>query len=211
MKDTKHFKSNNTDRYNIYNSEPEPKKYPTVNLDGSYCYTCPEQNMNTIENNQSKHKSNNIGLIIFSVILFVILFCGLLFVSYYFPKAQIQRLNPYQTGQDNAQADPKQLATMENRHVIVNKIGKPFGCSFFIKQNTPEGLFIEQIIKGGPAEQAGLSVSDQILFLDDQKIQTIGDVVNFYDQKETGDAVKVIFVRDGAEQETIIILDQHSD
>ncbi|NLM19041.1 MAG: PDZ domain-containing protein [Clostridiaceae bacterium] len=211
MKDTKHFKSNTTDKYNFYNSEPEPKKYPTVNLDGSYYYSCPEQNSNVNEIDELNHKPNNIFWTIFSAILFISLFCGLLFVSYYFPKAQINRFNLYRADQSNRQADVKQLQTITASHVIVNKIGEPFGCSFFMKQNKADGLFIEEIIKDGPADQAGLLVSDQILFLDDKKIQTIGDVVNFYDQKETGDAVKVIFVRDGAELETIIILDQHGD
>ncbi|HHT25284.1 MAG TPA: PDZ domain-containing protein [Clostridiaceae bacterium] len=211
MKDTKHFKSNSTDKFNFYNSEPEPKKYPTVNLDGSYCYSYPEQNSNIKENDQLHPKPNNILRIVFSSLLFIILFCGLLFVSYYFPKAQINRLNFSRTDQNNVQADMKPLQTIDAGHVILSKIGKPFGCSFFMKQNMTEGLFIEQVIKDGPADQAGLVVSDQILFLDDQKIETISDVINVYKQKETGDEVKVIFVRNGAEQETIITIYQLND
>ncbi|NLJ69974.1 MAG: PDZ domain-containing protein [Clostridiaceae bacterium] len=211
MKDTKHFKSNITDKYNFYSSEPEPKKYPTVNLDGNYCYFSPEQNSNSNEKNKGNQKSNNILWIVFGVLLFVSLFCGLLFISYYFPEAHINQLNLNRRGKEYLQADTKQLQTIDASHVIVSKIGQPFGCSFFMKQNMADGLFIEQIIKDGPADQAGLLVSDQILFLDEQKIQTIRDVLNVCQQKETGDEIKVVFVRDGVEHETVMIINQLND
>lgn len=116
--------------------------------------------------------------VVYSFVLRIIIYFLL------FPKAQIDRINLYRTGQNNLQTDVKQLQTVDASHVIVSKIGKPFGCSFFMKQNMTDGLFIEQIVKGGPADQAGLLVRDQILFLDDQKIETIRDVINICDQKK---------------------------
>ncbi|HHU52835.1 MAG TPA: PDZ domain-containing protein [Clostridiaceae bacterium] len=211
MKDTEHFKSNISDKYILNNSEPEPKKYPTVNLDGSYYYSYPEQDSNINKNDQTNNKNNNTLWIVFSAVLFVSLFCGLLFVSDYFPKEQINQFNLYRADQSNRQTDVKQSQMIDAGHVIVNKIGKPFGCSFFINKNMSEGLFIEQIVEDGPADQAGLSARDQIVFLDDQKIETIRDVIDICNQKKTGDVVKVIFVRNDIEYETLITIDQLND
>jgi S1-C subfamily serine protease len=73
-----------------------------------------------------------------------------------------------------------------------------------------EGLVISDVVRGGPAEQAGLRgvqrgqrgwiVGDVIVAIDDQPIRSYDDLYNHFDARGPGDVVQVKLRRGGAEQ-----------
>jgi hypothetical protein len=67
-----------------------------------------------------------------------------------------------------------------------------------------EGLRLSGVIGGGPAETAGLQEGDVIVELAGQTVANVYDYMYALEALEIGEAVKVIFLREGNRQETTI-------
>ncbi len=67
-----------------------------------------------------------------------------------------------------------------------------------------EGLRLSDVVKGGPAEKAGLRGGDVILRFGTQSIANIYDYTYALDAAEVGKAVRVVFRRDGEELEVVL-------
>ena len=72
-------------------------------------------------------------------------------------------------------------------------------ASFHLKDGE-NGVLINGIVDGGPADQAGLSVGDVILAIDEQKIETPSQLVNVIGFTPPGRKVTVSYLRDGNRQ-----------
>lgn len=58
--------------------------------------------------------------------------------------------------------------------------------------NMPMGVFIDEVVKGSPAEKAGLKSGDIIVRMNKMKIETIEDIVNFLTYKRAGDTIDLV-------------------
>jgi len=67
-----------------------------------------------------------------------------------------------------------------------------------------EGLLLNDVIAGGPAEKAGLKGGDIIVELAGRKITNVYDYADALDALKVDVTVKVVFMRDGKRQETEI-------
>ncbi|WP_170311553.1 S1C family serine protease [Vallitalea okinawensis] len=61
----------------------------------------------------------------------------------------------------------------------------------------PVGVFIIDVIPGGPAEQVGLQQADVIVSLNDQMIKNMSDLKSSIESYEVGDQVTIKYIRDG--------------
>jgi serine protease Do len=64
------------------------------------------------------------------------------------------------------------------------------------------------IIPNSPAAKAGLKVGDQILSIDGEKIEAEGDLHRIVQNKQIGDNVTVVFVRDASERTITVKLER---
>jgi serine protease Do len=70
------------------------------------------------------------------------------------------------------------------------------------------GLKITEIVKDGAAEKAGLQKEDIITKVDDAKIETQKDLIDYLQTKKEGDKVKVYFTREGKKKDVTATLEQ---
>lgn len=64
-----------------------------------------------------------------------------------------------------------------------------------------EGVLVEDIVKGEPAEKASIKAGDIITKIDDYKITSTKDLGKALKKHKPGDKVKVFFVRDGKDKD----------
>jgi hypothetical protein len=67
-----------------------------------------------------------------------------------------------------------------------------------------EGLTLADVVKGGPAEQAGLRGGDVIVRFGAQQITNIYDYTYALDAAKVGESLPVVYLRDGQRHETIL-------
>lgn len=58
--------------------------------------------------------------------------------------------------------------------------------------NMPIGVYINQVVEGSPADQAGLKQGHIIVGIDKQKIKTIDDLLNILSYRRAGDEIKLV-------------------
>jgi S1-C subfamily serine protease len=91
-----------------------------------------------------------------------------------------------------------------------------------VDMSVDEGLLLVEVVRGGPAEQAGLRGGDQMVRLGNFQIALGGDIITAIDgelvtdlqeltvyletQTQVGDTVEVTYVRDGVEQSVPVTL-----
>ncbi|MHB1421413.1 MAG: S1C family serine protease [Bacillota bacterium] len=63
--------------------------------------------------------------------------------------------------------------------------------------NIPVGIFVGQVISGGPADKAGIREEDVITQIDDLRISTYEDLQKAMDKRKPGEQVTVVIARDG--------------
>jgi serine protease Do len=81
--------------------------------------------------------------------------------------------------------------------------------TFHLPENITEGVFIEQVGPGSPAQKAGLQEMDVITKLDDQEIKTMVQLRKYlYQQKQVGDTMTITFYRNGEEKKTELKLEE---
>ncbi len=59
-----------------------------------------------------------------------------------------------------------------------------------------EGVLVTEVLEDTPAEKAGLKAGDVIIEIDDDDIEETGDVVNAIGDKDPGDMVNIVVLRD---------------
>ncbi len=83
---------------------------------------------------------------------------------------------------------------------------KGSGFIGFASTDTDDGVTVTEVLKGSPAEKAGLQVGDVITKLDDTKISAKKHLVDFLKEKAEGDRISLTYVRRGKEQTSQIQL-----
>ncbi len=61
------------------------------------------------------------------------------------------------------------------------------------------GVFVAEIVKGGPSDKAGLELGDRVLYFDGVEIKETGDIIRVRDSHKVGDTIEVVVERDGKE------------
>ena len=61
------------------------------------------------------------------------------------------------------------------------------------------GVFVAEIVKGGPADKAGFELGDRVLLFDGVEIKETGDIIRVRDSHKPGDTIEVVVERDGEE------------
>ena len=62
---------------------------------------------------------------------------------------------------------------------------------------TQYGLFIDGVVKGSGAEQAGLKANDMIMEVDGTKVASVKEINDLRDKKQIGDSLRFKILRDG--------------
>jgi len=62
-----------------------------------------------------------------------------------------------------------------------------------------EGIYVADVVSGGPGAKAGLKIGDIILKLDGVEIKETSDIIRVRDSHEVGDKVEVVIERNGKE------------
>lgn len=75
----------------------------------------------------------------------------------------------------------------------------------------PEGAWVQQLVKGGAAESAGIKEGDVILSVDGRKVAAPNDLQAYIARKHAGDEVTLKIWRDGKERETRVKLKPRAD
>lgn len=60
------------------------------------------------------------------------------------------------------------------------------------------GVFIAEIVSGGPADKAGIKLGDMILTIDGVEIKETGDIIKVRDAHEVGEDLVIVVERDGS-------------
>ncbi len=66
-----------------------------------------------------------------------------------------------------------------------------------VMNDLPEGAFVQQVIKGSPADEAGIVRGDIIVQIDDKRIDTQTQLSTALSDKKVGDTVTITVFRDG--------------
>ncbi|MBO8168589.1 MAG: trypsin-like peptidase domain-containing protein [Thermoanaerobacteraceae bacterium] len=72
--------------------------------------------------------------------------------------------------------------------------------------DVPVGIHVNGVVRGGPADKAGMKPNDIIVQLNDEKIETLSDLYNFLKEHKVGDKVKVVVFRDGRKVQLDLVL-----
>jgi len=62
-----------------------------------------------------------------------------------------------------------------------------------------EGVLLEGVAPGSPAEQAGLKAGDRIVAVMGQRVRNIEELTSLYDKMEPGKPVEFTIIREGKE------------
>ena len=73
------------------------------------------------------------------------------------------------------------------------------------------GVYVAQMVPGGPAEKAGLKIGDIILKLDGVEIKETGDIIKVRDSHKVGDVIEAVIIRDGKEMTRTIEIGDSAD
>jgi serine protease Do len=73
-----------------------------------------------------------------------------------------------------------------------------------LKLSSNEGALIKQIYNDSPASEAGLELMDLIIKIDEEKIKTPEDIVNYVRKTKIGDKLTFTIIRKGKELKTVV-------
>ena len=74
------------------------------------------------------------------------------------------------------------------------------------KYEIPMGIQIAEVVKGGPAEKAGLQAGDIIYKVDDTLIQSFEDLSDIIDNCQVGDELRILANRNGQKITANVVL-----
>ncbi|HUI80245.1 MAG TPA: Do family serine endopeptidase [Bryobacteraceae bacterium] len=72
--------------------------------------------------------------------------------------------------------------------------------------NVAEGVFVQQVAPGGPAEKAGLKDGDIIVGINGKKVRDGNDLVNTVTATPVGSAVNIAAIRDGKQESFKVVV-----
>ena len=67
------------------------------------------------------------------------------------------------------------------------------------KLNVKEGVYVESVVKGGPAYQAGVKAGDIIIKANGKQISEQSELVNMINNCKIGDSIELVLLRNGEE------------
>jgi len=70
----------------------------------------------------------------------------------------------------------------------------------YFEMNSTKGVMVKEVLKGTPAEKAGIEVGDIILKINERDIENMGDLRNTIAMLTPGTKVKLLIYRDGKER-----------
>ena len=73
------------------------------------------------------------------------------------------------------------------------------------------GIFVGDLVKGGPAEEAGFMLGDRIIYMDGVEIKETGDIIRVRDSHKVGDTIEVVVERDGKEIKLSLVIGDSAD
>lgn len=86
-------------------------------------------------------------------------------------------------------------------------ISKDITMGSMFDPDQKRAVLIHEVVKGSPAEKAGLKANDIIYEFDGREVQTVMDINNQKKDKKPGDKVVVKFYRNNKEMETVVTLE----
>lgn len=73
------------------------------------------------------------------------------------------------------------------------------------------GVYVEEVVPNGPADEAGMQYGDLIVSIDGTEIKSSEDILTVRDSHAVGDSVQVIVERDGRNVELTMIIGDSAD
>ena len=73
------------------------------------------------------------------------------------------------------------------------------------------GVFIAEIVPGGPADMAGIRIGDMILTIDGVEIKETGDIIKVRDSHEVGEDLMIVVERDGSQVTLTLTIGDSAD
>ena len=97
----------------------------------------------------------------------------------------------------------------ENRRYIgvyIQDLNEELSEHFGVKKGT--GLLVSKISEDSPAEKAGLKVGDVIVKADGKRVETTNELVDLIQDKERGEKIKIVFLRDRKERSAEVEIEE---
>jgi len=88
--------------------------------------------------------------------------------------------------------------------VVIQDVTDELASSFGVKER--EGVLVADVMKGGPAETAGLRAGDVVVELDGTRIREVPDLQRRIAGVAPGQKVRLVVVRDGARQPVTVAI-----
>ena len=79
----------------------------------------------------------------------------------------------------------------ESQKAYLGIVGYDIDEAFSMRTNVPKGVYIQQISKGSPAEDAGMKVGDVIVEFAGKKVSTMENIQNIMKNKRSGEKVEI--------------------
>lgn len=76
---------------------------------------------------------------------------------------------------------------------------------------TREGVFVTSVAPGGPADDAGIQARDEVLAINDVRLNHRGALREAFDGVEPGDTIRVTIERDGREKTVRVVTGSQAD
>lgn len=96
-------------------------------------------------------------------------------------------------------------------HVWLGVRGEDLSSGMAQSLNVNGGAIIRDVVKGSPADEAGIKVQDVITNVNGKSVTGIGDVIVSVRQRKVGDAVKVTVMRGGRSQTFTVVLKERTE
>ena len=81
----------------------------------------------------------------------------------------------------------------------------------YYNYNYPEGIFVEQVIQGSAAEEAGVKRGDIVTHIDGTRVKTIAELNKIRDTKKAGDSVVLEVDRSGEILKLTVVLGEETN
>ena len=73
------------------------------------------------------------------------------------------------------------------------------------------GVYIAEVVEGGPAAKAGIEEGDRIISMGGVEIVATGDIIKVRDAYEVGDAIEIVVERDGRQITLTLVIGDSAD
>lgn len=91
--------------------------------------------------------------------------------------------------------DLKNYGTVQRAFLGVNILSVDSKIAKELNLENPEGIYIQNILKGGAADDAGLKIEDVIIAIDGKKVKNVAELQEKISSHSPGHVIKVSFLR----------------